>query len=317
MAEATDRLKLRASTLAQVRHYFADRNILEVDTPILSSAGTTDPNLHSLTTQLACQPAATQYLQTSPELAMKRLLAAGCGDIYQIARVFRDAELGPYHQPEFTLIEWYRVGWNEHQLSHEVIELIGLLGNNPELGYQEISYQEAFTTYCQLDPLTADTDQLIACAKRHGLNLPTSPLEKTELLDLIMSALVAPQLGKTSPTILFDFPASQAALAQLQPADTRVAARFEVFWRGIELANGFRELTDPIEQRRRFETENADRRARQLMELPIDEAFLATLHALPPCSGVALGFDRLLMLLAGSRRIDAVMTLPVQSAPAQ
>lgn len=313
MAESADPLKLRAKTLAQVRSYFADRSVLEVDTPILSPAGTTEPNLHSLTTQLACQPGATQYLQTSPELAMKRLLAAGSGDIYQIARVFRDAELGPYHQPEFTLIEWYRVAWNERQLSHEVIELIGLLGGNPKLGYEEISYQEAFTTHCQFDPLTADMDQLLACAKRQGLALPTSPIEKTELLDLIMSALVAPQLGKTVPTILFDFPASQAALAQLQAADSRVAARFEIFWRGIELANGFRELTDPIEQRQRFETENANRRARQLPELPIDEAFLTAMEHLPACSGVALGFDRLLMLSNGATRIDEVMTLPVKT----
>lgn len=314
MTEFTRVLKLRARTLAQVRNYFASRDVLEVDTPILSTAGTTDPNLHSLATHLACQPARTQYLQTSPELAMKRLLAAGCGDIYQIAKVFRNAELGPYHQPEFTLIEWYRVGWNERQLSQEVIELIGLLVNDIELPARStaISYQEAFTTHCQLDPLSADTDQLLAAANHLGLALPAGPIDRIELLDLMMGSLVTPQLGHGAPTVLFDFPASQAALAELQPQDPRVAARFEVFWHGVELANGFRELTDASEQRKRFEAENAVRRTRQLEELPLDEAFLNALPQLPPCSGVALGFDRLLMLLDGATRIDAVMTLPLQ-----
>ncbi len=243
---------------------------------------------------------------------MKRLLAAGSGDIYQIARVFRDAELGPFHQPEFTLIEWYRLGWDERQISHEVIKLIGRLYGDNQLGYEEITYQQAFTVHCQLDPLTTDIDQLLAGAKRYGLALPSGRIEKTQLLDLMMSALIAPQLGKTVPTILSNFPAAQAALAELQPEDPRVAARFEVFWRGVELANGFRELTDPIEQRQRFESENAHRRARQLPELPLDDAFLTAVEHLPACSGVALGFDRLLMLISGANSIDEVMPFPVQ-----
>ena len=315
MPELRNRLQSRAAALALIRDFFAKRDVLEVDTPVLSTATTPDPNLHSLTTRLACRPDVDWYLQTSPEFAMKRLLAAGSGDIYQIARVFRDGEIGALHQPEFTLIEWYRVGWDETRLIDEVIDLIAHLvpeGESQATGHTRISYCDAFEQYCGLDPLTADQSQLRQCATEHGLVVPSQDLDATGLLDLMLSALVAPHLGRDGPTVVFDFPASQAALAQLKANDQRVAARFEVFLRGVELANGFRELTDPIEQRHRFTTELAQRQRHGLPAVTLDENFLAELGALPPCSGVALGFDRLLMLANAEATVDAVMTLPVE-----
>lgn len=306
-------LESRAAALAQVRDFFTSRNVLEVDTPALSAAASTDPNLHSLETRLACQPGAAWYLQTSPEFAMKRLLAEGSGDIFQIARVFRDGEIGAHHQPEFTLIEWYRVGWDEHRLIDEVIELITQLIPDQRLTSHcdRISYCDAFEQYCGLDPLTADSQQLLKTAAKHGLDVPKQNNDRDELLDLMLATLVAPHLGQAGPTVVFNFPAAQAALAELQPQDPRVAARFEVFLQGIELANGFRELVDPDEQRQRFDAELKLRQQRGLPQVPIDEALIAALKSLPPCSGVALGFDRLLMLARGSAHINAVLPLPV------
>ncbi len=317
MSELQARLEARAAALAVVRDFFAQRRVLEVDTPVLSAATTPDPNLHSLTTRLACRPGIPWYLHTSPEFAMKRLIAAGAGDIYQIARVFRDAELGNHHQPEFTLIEWYRVGWDEARLMGEVIELItALLPSSGRITPAvHISYRDAFEQYCGLDPLGATAAQLQQRATALGLSIPDHCASPNDLLDLMLTTLVAPQLGQSSPTILFDFPASQAALAERQPHDPRVAARFEVFLHGVELANGFRELTDPIEQRQRFEQELRQRQRRGLPAVSLDERFLESVGSLPPCSGVALGFDRLLMLANAEFRIDAVMTLPIEATP--
>ena len=312
MPELRPKLQSRAAALAQIRDFFAQRDVLEVDTSVLSDAATPDPNLHSLTTRLACRPGVDWYLQTSPEMAMKRLLAGGSGDIYQIARAFRDGEIGAQHQPEFTLVEWYRVGWDEGRLMDEVTELITHLMPDQWGAHDStrISYCDAFQRFCGLDPLTADLAELRCRATQQGLSIPDQAVDTNEVLDLMLAALIAPQLGQDGPTVVFDFPASQAALAQLQPHDPRVAARFEVFLRGIELANGFRELSDPSEQRRRFEAELALRRQRQLPQVNLDERFLAVVGSLPPCSGVALGFDRLLMLANAHTRIDTVMTLP-------
>jgi lysyl-tRNA synthetase class 2 len=311
MPELRARLQSRAAALAIIRDFFAQRGVLEVDTPVLSTATTPDPNLHSLTTRVACRPSVEVYLQTSPEFAMKRLLTAGSGDIYQIARAFRDGEIGAQHQPEFTLIEWYRVDWDEARLAGEVLEMIAqLVPESCPKNATHISYSDAFKQHCRLDPLTADVGELRQHAAERGLSIPNDCVDATELLDLMLTTLVAPHLGQGGPTVVFDFPASQAALAQLQPHDQRVAARFEVFLRGVELANGFRELSDAAEQRRRFEAELNQRQQRGLPQISLDEQFLAVVGSLPPCSGVALGFDRLLMLANTHERIDAVMTLP-------
>ncbi len=300
-------LQLRAGLLASTRAFFAERGVLEVETPVLSTAATTDPHLASLATRLASRPGVDLYLHTSPELAMKRLLAAGCGDIYQICRVFRDGELGRYHQPEFTLVEWYRVGYSDGALRAEVLALCSrLLGANRVEPAETLTYGEAFQRYAQLDPFQAKDETLRAALAASGHTDPGPALTGAELRDLVFTAAVAPRLGHGHGTWIIDFPADQAALAALNSAG--LARRFELFIDGLELANGFGELTDADEQRRRFTAELAQREARGLACPPMDEAFLGALRAgLPECAGIAVGFDRLVMLAAAATHIEAVL----------
>ena len=293
--------------------------MLEVETPVLARHAVTDPQLHSLQTRYAgpgAPPDGRLYLQTSPEFAMKRLLCAGAGPIYQIARVFRDGERGRMHNPEFTLIEWYRPGFDHHALMDEVEALVcEVLGLPP--GSDRLSYGEVFRRRLGLDPHTATMDELMACAAAHGLHTASHPLalERDGWLDLLLSHLVQPALGAARPAFIHDYPASQGALARLRGGDPPVAERFELYIRGIELANGYHELGDAAEQRARFERDNARRRAHGLPEIPPDERFLAALeHGLPPCSGVALGFDRLVMLAAGATEIDRVLAFTTDRA---
>ncbi len=315
-------LRLRAELLARIRAFFAARGVLEVETPVLSAAAITEPNLASFGTVYTgpgLRYGQPLYLHTSPEFPMKRLLAAGSGCIYQIARVFRDGEAGRCHNPEFTLLEWYRVGFDHHRLMDEVAELVtGLLaGRLPLAEPERLSYRELFWRHLDLDPHRADVAELGACAERHGVSIPPGmPADDTDSwLDLLLTHCIEPQLGTGWLTFVYDYPASQAALARLRPGEPPVGERFELYLNGVELANGFHELGDAGEQRRRFELENAARRRLGLPVMPVDEHLLAALDAgLPDCAGVALGFDRLVMLAAGKAFIQNVMAFPVNIA---
>jgi len=285
----------RAALYATIRAFFAQRQVLEVETPALSRAATVDPNVESFVT------ASGHWLQTSPEFAMKRLLASGSGAIYQIARVFRLEEAGRLHNPEFTLLEWYRPAWNYRQLMDEVQSLLTAAGL--AAGFNSISYRDAFHLHAGLDPFTASAQHLQrACAAAIG-RVPEPPEVAAEAqrdfwLDLLMSAVVGPRLGIAAPQFLYDFPASQAALARVRADDPPVAERFELFWKGLELANGFGELIDAQEQRRRFESDQQRRRVRGQQVPPYDQALIEALAAgMPACAGVAIGLDRLLMLM--------------------
>ena len=315
-------LRLRAKLLARIRAFFAARGVLEVETPVLSAAAITEPNLASFSTVYAgpgLRYGQPLYLHTSPEFPMKRLLAAGSGCIYQIARVFRDGEAGRRHNPEFTLLEWYRVGFDHHRLMDEVAELVtGLLAGRLALAEPEqLSYRELFQRHLDLDPHRADVAELGACAERRGVSIPPGmPADDADpWLDLLLTHGIEPQLGTGRLTFVYDYPASQAALARLRPGEPPVGERFELYLNGVELANGFHELGDAGEQRRRFEAENAARRVLGLPVMPVDEHLLAALNAgLPDCAGVALGFDRLVMLAAGKISLDEVLAFSLERA---
>lgn len=315
-------LRLRAGLLARVRAFFTARGVLEVETPALSAAAVTDPHLASFAVRYTGpgprhgQPL---YLHTSPEFPMKRLLAAGSGCIYQIARVFRDGEAGHRHNPEFTLLEWYRVGFDHHRLMDEVAELVTeLLAERLALAEPErFSYRELFQHHLNLDPHRASTAELAACAEKHSVPIPPEmPADDADpWLDLLLTHWIEPRLESGRLTFVYDYPATQAALARLRPGDPPVGERFELYVGGVELANGFHELGDAAEQRRRFELGNAARQARELPLMPVDENLLAALAAgLPACAGVALGFDRLVMLAAGKASLAEVMAFPVGRA---
>ncbi len=299
-------LRARAALLARIREFFTGRGVLEVETPALSTAGISDPALESITASLGGR---RYWLHTSPEYAMKRLLAAGVGDCYQICRVFRDGELGRWHQPEFTMLEWYRVDWDETVLMDEVNELIKrAVGESVLAGpCSRLSYADAFERRLGID-LHGNLSGLPGCLASLGIDVPEG-LDRDGLLDLAFSEAVAARFDPGALTFVYDFPASQAALAAIKPQTPPVAARFEAFAGGIELANGFRELTDAAEQRARFVREIETRRARGQPVAPLDDAFLDALkHGLPPCAGVAVGVDRLVALAAGLDNVAATMS---------
>lgn len=310
-----DRIAQRAAALAAVRAFFAQRRVLEVDPPALINVPVTDVNLHSAVVQLPGDGDRRYALHTSPEYAMKRLLAAGLGDIYFLGHVYRGAERGHLHNPEFTLIEWYRRGGTLDALMQEVAGLIGRITGR-ERPSERLSYRDAFLREAGLDPLDSPIATLRAGAARLGLEAPVrDSLSRDELLDLIMGAVVGPRLGRGRLTFVHGYPASQAALARLDPHDPRVALRFELYAEGIELANGFDELADATEQRARFEADRDERQRRGLPVGPIDERLLAALeHGLPACVGVAVGFDRVLMLAGDAQHIDAVIPFTLDRA---
>ena len=297
--------------LRAAREYFAATRALEVETPIVSAAAVTDVHLTSATAHVCGK---RRFLQTSPEYAMKRLLAAGCGDIWQVSRVFRDGEEGRWHNPEFTLLEWYRVGIDHHALMADVERLLGtMLPNSGFERAERLSYREAMQLHAGVDAFDDPTGVLIARLEAAGIEVPASVrADRDACLDLTMSTIVGPHLGNGRLCFIYDYPASQAALARIRGA---VASRFEAYLDGIELANGFHELGDAGEQRRRFEADLAERARRGLPAVPIDERFLAALeHGLPDCSGVALGFDRLVMCASGARDIRDVLAFPFDRA---
>lgn len=309
-----DTLRLRAALLAKVRAFFAARGVLEVETPALSAATVTDLHLASLETRCRAEAAGerTLYLQTSPEFAMKRLLAAGSGPIYQLARVFRDGEAGRRHNPEFTLLEWYRPGLDHHGLMDEMDAFLAdLLGAAPA---ERLSYADLYGARLGIDPHAASAPDLAAAARAAGVS-DALDLDRDGWLDLLLSVVLEPGLGRGRPTFLYDFPASQAALARVRPGPPPVAERFEVYVEGVELANGFHELTDAVEQRRRFERDLERRSERGLPAVPVDERLLDALASgLPPSAGVALGFDRLVMLAGGATSLFEVLAFPIDRA---
>jgi elongation factor P--(R)-beta-lysine ligase len=311
-----DALRRRAACLAQTREFFRARNVLEVETPALVNAPVSDINLGSVRVDLPGF-ARPLWLHTSPEYAMKRLLAAGSGDIYQICRVYRGAERGRLHNPEFTMLEWYRLGFSLEDLMDEVATLVrALLGDaGAGLPVQFISYADALREHAHLDPF-GDVAPLRAAARELGLDAHRADAAgRDELLDLVVGARVGPALGANALTFLHRYPASQAALARVDPTDARVALRFELYHRGLELANGYHELASGAEQRQRFAEDLRQRAARGLPTAAIDPRLLAALDAgLPDCAGVALGFDRVLMLATGATTIDEVLAFPVERA---
>lgn len=332
-------MRRRAALLARIRRFFDARGVLEVETPLLSAGTVTDPHLHSLSVDR--RPGEARfYLQTSPEFAMKRLLAAGSGPIYQVCKAFRADESGRRHNLEFTLLEWYRPGFDHHRLMDEMDAfLAATLGAEPA---ERLTYGRAFERHLGFDPHTADLDRLRQAAQQAGIDAPGFDGTRDDWLHLLASHGVEPELGRASstsstrtrartktdgppfrPTFLYEYPASQAALARVRPAGVdpagrptpAVAERFEVYVEGVELANGFHELTDADEQRRRFEADREQRRRLGLEVPPVDERLLAALAAgLPDCAGVALGVDRLAMLASGADHIDQVLTFPSDRA---
>jgi lysyl-tRNA synthetase class 2 len=315
-----DALRARAALLERAREFFAARSVLEVDTPLVVNFPVSDVHIASATVALgeertASGTAPPLYLHTSPEYAMKRLLASGSGDIYQICHVVRGNERGRLHNPEFTLIEWYRLGFPLAALMDEVEALVRILlgeAHGPRRG-ERLTYREAFARELSLDPFTAPDATLLEAARRLGL--VSAAASRDELLEFLMGVGVGPRLGRGALTFVHGYPATQAALARPDPEDPRAALRFELYCEGVELANGFQELQSAPEQRARFERDNAERRrAGQPVRAP-DERLLAALAAgLPDCAGVALGLDRTLMLALGAEHIDQVLGFPTGRA---
>ena len=310
-------LRLRAETYAQIRAFFASREVLEVETPILSAAGNTDPNIQSFRTRFSGHVdagAPERWLRTSPEFPLKRLLAAGLGDCYELGRVFRDGEAGGRHNPEFTMLEWYRVGWDEAKLAREVIDLLErvLVQAGRTFDVVETTYRGLFGDALGIDPLTDPLERLQAPLASSGID--PEGLERDDWLDLLMTHKIQPAFPRDRITVVSDYPASQCALARIREDDPPVAKRFEAYVGPYEVANGYHELNDPVEQRARFERDNAKRRARGLDEVPIDENLLAVLGRMPDCAGVALGVERLLMVLARTDAIADVLAFPFSEA---
>ncbi len=295
-------LRRRADTYSKIRSFFRERSVLEVETPLLARATATEPYLRSLSTRDG------HYLQTSPEFAMKRLLAAGSGSIYQICKAFREGESGARHNPEFTMLEWYRVGFSLPRLIEEVAELIRQLTGRERV--EILTYAELFENHLGINPHTVSTQALAAMAAQR-LDYQTADEDRDTLLDLLLSHLIEPQLGREGMTFVCEYPASQCALARLKTTENGrvVAERFELYLEGMELANGYHELTDPQEQQRRFASD-IDARARLgLPPVRPSELLIGALQAgLPDCCGVALGLDRLLMVILNEPQIGSTLS---------
>jgi lysyl-tRNA synthetase class 2 len=319
---SVEMLKTRAEFYALIRAFFYERNILEVETPVISYATATDPHLESVVVSLKQQPdqTAQQYfLQTSPEFPMKRLLAAGSGPIYQICKTFRNGETGSRHNPEFSMLEWYRPGFSLFELRDEVSALLKrVLGITT---VKTLTYRDAFLLYVQIDPFKI-SDQKLEEKARMLAGYCGPKVERDDYLNLLMSVCIEPQLGKQtngelSALFLCDYPSSQASLAKvrLSSEGELVAERFELYVDGLELANAYFELTDADEQLRRFQQDNSQRLALGLPKIPFDENLINALESgLPDSAGIALGLDRLLMLKEGANSISQVLAFPIDSA---
>ena len=328
--DRADALVRRADMVKSVREFFDRRGYVEVETPALQLSPGMEPHLTAFETALGEPNGDRQpvYLHTSPEFAMKKLLAAGMQRIFQLARVFRDGERSPRHHPEFTMLEWYQTGAGWRDIAEEAAEFVsaacgpvvqrGDVSCDLSQPWEFLSVQDAFARYAGIDlmatadhPLNPDTDML--CMFADGLGIRTADTDTWEdIFFRIYLDRIEPQLGVGAATVLHSYPASLAALARLSPEDVRVSDRFEIFICGLELANGYGELTDATEQRRRFAVMTAQRIAEGRTPYPVDEDFLAALeNGIPDCAGIALGFDRLVMLAAGADRIEDVLWAPV------
>ena len=311
-----DLLRLRAQTLSRIRQFFSERSVMEVETPLLSHSCGTDPQLAFFTSEYCLSPERqTLFLQTSPEFAMKRLLAAGTGSIYQIGKAFRNGESGRFHNPEFTLLEWYRVGFTLPQLMDETTDLIEALFVGKGLQEtQRISYQDVFFLYTGLNSLEFSYQNYCAYAIESGLSEAISLCEHDHALwlDLLFSHKVQPNLGDNSLCLVYGYPACQSSLARLNEQNDLITDRVELFMNGVELGNGYYELTDAKEQNERFDAELAIRQKNNLPVIQKDQHLIDALAAgLPECSGIAIGLDRLLMLLSDSKSIDDVLGFPI------
>lgn len=320
MSEPTLReaLVLRAALYRLIRDFFAERGVLEVETPILSEAGNTEPNIESFTAAFNGPAAARpgpRWLRTSPEYPLKRLLAAGVGDCYELGRVFRNGEAGRHHNPEFTMLEWYRVGWDHLGLIDETVALVqaalAMVGRTARL--RSLTYRDLFVQALALDPFAAPVEDLgVPLA---GFGIRGEGLTRDDWLDLLITHRIQPAFPADQITVVRDWPASQCALARIRPGTPPVAERFELYLGSYELANGYHELTDAAEQRARFEHDRVRRRERDQVEPPLDERLLAALgDGLPACAGVALGIERLLMQLAGTDDIRRVLAFAFAEA---
>jgi lysyl-tRNA synthetase class 2 len=307
-------IERRAQLNRLVRDFFYSRDCIEVETPVLSEAGNTDPNIESFSLAFGGPRSAgraQRWLRTSPEFALKRLLAGGIGDCYELGRVFRNGEVGRRHNPEFTLLEWYRVGWNHHRLMQEAVDLVqaALALVDQKASVNSISYTELFKQILGLCPHTASFEALQAPLAEFTIN--PHGLSRDDWLDLLLTHRIEPALAAGALTVVYDYPASQCALARVRPGSPPLAERFELYLGAIELANGYHELTDAKEQRVRFERDLAVRSQRGSLQPPIDARLLDALHAgLPSCAGVALGIDRLLMAMLGTQDIADVLAFP-------
>ena len=313
-------LQIRAQLLRAVRAFFDSRGFVEVETPVLSADVVVDRHLDPLRTVLPHDPRRPDigrelWLQTSPEFHMKRLLAAGAGKIYQTSRVFRAGERGPRHNPEFTLVEWYEPGIDYDAGMATLSDLAEeLLGRGPA---ERTSYADAFARHIGIDPHTASSTALVQRAQQLGIRAPETlaAADRDGWLELLLGERVEPHLGVGQPTIVYDYPASQAALAQVRPGPAPVAERFELYIEGVELANGYHELVDPAELRRRNYANNSLREADGKPTLPEESRLLEAMEfGLPTAAGTALGFDRLVMLAAGAHSIDEVLAFPIERA---
>lgn len=303
-------LKKRAQLFKAVRDFFDAREVMEVDTPCLSLGSISDPHIEVLTSQTRYQGEdLTYYLQTSPEYAMKRLLCAGSGSIYQLGEVFRAEDVGRRHSIEFTMLEWYRVGFDHWQLMDEIQSLLVTLFADDSLQCERLSYQDAFLRHTGLDPFSASLVQLQECSYKHT-EYGLQETDRDTLLELIFSSVVEAAIGIEQPCFIHSYPATQAALAKTTMNDEglHVASRFELYWQGMELANGYHELTDADEQQQRFAADKLARQEMGLVDRQFDERLIIALkQGLPECAGVALGIDRLLMLMCKKAHISEVM----------
>jgi elongation factor P--(R)-beta-lysine ligase len=298
-SELKDTLTLRARLNQLIREFFLERHVLEVETPMLSMAANTEPNIESFSTRFSGHLDAgspERWLRTSAEFPLKRLIAAGIGDCYELGRVFRNGEAGRRHNPEFSMLEWYRLGWNLPQLIEETVALVRaaliLAGREADLHVSD--YRQLFVDALGIDPFEASIDDLRVALG--AIRIAGDDLQRDDWLDLLLTHCIQPEFPPDRITVVHDWPASQCALARIRPGTPAVAERFELYLGQLELANGYHELTDAAEQRARFESDNARRRARGQDEMPLDEHLLTALEkGMPECSGVAVGVDRLLM----------------------